>query len=283
MSAPSTPGHPSEEAGGEGAAEPVAGPLRVPANGSRRERALLIVTLVLIVAASAAFLRAQTLKLEPSPVKRPRVESVFSPVCGCEDTTAGLSFGLRRASRVDAQMIDSDARIVRMLADGAERPAGRQRLEWDGRDDAGRLVADGAYRLRLFLDEEREVVVPRAVVLDTQAPRAALGAVVPRVVAAPRRGRDARRRAERASSGPAAVALRYRSSEAGRAILLVDGRPAVRSASRPPGRSSLRWDARLDGRALAAGVYELSLRVRDRAGNSSMSTRTVDLRVRRSR
>jgi hypothetical protein len=240
------------------------------------------VTLVLILAASAAFLRAQTLKLEPSALKRPRVESVFSPVCGCEDkATASLSFGLRRGSRVDARMIDSDARIVRTLADGAERPAGRLRLEWDGRDDAGRLLPDGPYRLRLVLDGDREVVVPRPVILDTRAPLAALISVAPRTIVAParERGRGARRRAERA----APIDVRYRSSEAGRATLLVDGLAAVRTGRRLPGRRSLRWDGRLDGRPLRPGSQELALRVRDRAGNSSAPTRSVTVRVARSR
>jgi len=248
------------------------------------------VTLVLILAASAAFLRAQTLKLEPSALKRPRIEKVFSPVCGCEDkATASLSFGLRRASLLDARMIDSDARIVRTLADGAERPAGRLRLEWDGRDDVGRLQPDGPYRLRLFLDEEREVVVPRPVVLDTQAPRAALLSVVPRTIATSARERQrgrrrgASRRTDRAALRAAPIEVRYRSSEAGRATLLVDGLAVVRTGRRPPGRRSLRWDGRLDGRPLRPGRRELALRVRDRAGNSSAPTRSVTVRVGRSR
>jgi hypothetical protein len=228
--------------------------------------------------------RAQELKLEPSALKRPRVEAVFSPVCGCEDKgTAGLVFGLRRASRVDAQMIDSDARIVRTLLDGATRRAGRLRLDWDGRDDAGRLVPDGPYRLRLVLDEEREVVVPRPVRVDTRAPRAALIQIAPRAIAAAARERGRRRGVRRREPRAAAITVRYRSTEAGRATLLVDGVTVLRTARRPSGGRSLRWDGRLDGRALSAGVYELSVRVRDRAGNSSPVTRSLPLRVRRPR
>jgi hypothetical protein len=285
----STPDLPSPQARGEEGPEPAGDPppAAVPSPGrARRERALLLVTLVLILAASAAFLRAQTLKLEPSALKRPRIEKVFSPVCGCEDkATASLSFGLRRASLLDARMIDSDARIVRTLADGAERPAGRLRLEWDGRDDVGRLQPDGPYRLRLFLDEEREVVVPRPVVLDTQAPRAALISVAPRTIVVPARkrqrgrGRGSSRPADRA----APIDVRYRSSEAGRATLLVDGLAAMRTGRRLPGRRLLRWDGRLDGRPLRPGSQELALRVRDRAGNSSAPTRSVTVRVGRSR
>ncbi len=239
-------------------------------------------TLGLILAASVAFVRAQALKLEPSALKRPRVERVFSPVCRCEDErTAGLAFGLRRRSRVDAQMIDSDARRVRTLLNGATRPAGRVRFAWDGRDDAGRLVPDGLYRLRLVLDEEREVVVPRPVRVDTQAPRATLIEIAPRVIAAPAREGGRRRDARRAPR-PAPIAVRYRSTEAGRATLLVDGETVLSTGRRPAGRRSLRWDGRVGAAALGVGVYELSVRVRDRAGNSSVPTRSLPLRVRRS-
>ena len=241
-------------------------------------------TLVLILAASVAFVRAQALKLEPSALKRPRVERIFSPVCRCDDKrTAGLAFGLRRPSRVDAQMIDSDARVVRTLLDGATRPAGRVRLAWDGRDDARRLVADGAYRLRLVLDGEREVVVPRPVRVDKQAPRAALTAIDPRVISAPAREGGRRRSDARRSSRPVPVTVRYRSTEAGRATLLVDGSTVLSTARRPSGSRSLRWDGRVGGgQSLTAGVYELALRVRDRAGNSSAPNRSLPLRVRRS-
>ena len=240
-------------------------------------------TLGLILAASVAFVRAQALKLEPSALKRPRVERVFSPVCRCDEgRTAELAFGLRRPSRVDAQMIDSNARVVRTLLDGAARPAGRVRLAWDGRDDARRLVPDGAYRLRLVLDEEREVVVPRPVRVDKQAPRVVLTAIDPRVVPAPSREGGRRRSDARRSPRPVPVTVRYRSTEAGRATLFVDGATVLSTARRPSSRRSLRWDGRVGGRSLAAGVYELALRVRDRAGNLSAPTPSLPLRVRRS-
>lgn len=176
-----------------------------PSSQGGHERAVVLVTLVLILAASAAFLRAQTLKLEPSPLKRPRVERFLSPVCRCGDkATATLTFTLRRDSRLDAQVLDEDGRVVRTVLARAPLRQGRRRLEWDGRNDAGRLVRDGSYQWRLVVDGGRDLVLPSPMKLDTEPPRVTLLSVAPREIAAVE-GRGGRRggrspNAERARS-----------------------------------------------------------------------------------
>jgi hypothetical protein len=59
-----------------------------------------------------------------------------------------FSFELRTPDRVDLAVYDVGGRRVRSLA-GGPYPAGRSEVEWDGRDDAGRLVAPGVYRFVL--------------------------------------------------------------------------------------------------------------------------------------
>lgn len=56
--------------------------------------------------------------------------------------------GLARAQSVEVDIFDVQGRRVRRLAAGA-LPAGRNRLEWDGRDLAGQRVVSGVYLLRL--------------------------------------------------------------------------------------------------------------------------------------
>ncbi len=51
-------------------------------------------------------------------------------------------------ARVAITIFDVAGRRVRALVDGA-RPAGQQRVSWDGRDDAGRTVASGVYFYRM--------------------------------------------------------------------------------------------------------------------------------------
>lgn len=52
-------------------------------------------------------------------------------------------------------LYDLAGRKRRVLWDGQPAAAGRKRLEWDGRDDSGRLVAPGHYLLRVEIDADR--------------------------------------------------------------------------------------------------------------------------------
>ena len=243
-----------------------------PAAPDRRGLAVTLLTLFLVAGASAAFLRAQTLKLEPSPLERPRVERVFSPVCGCTGkATATLAFTVRRPLHVDAQIVGDGDRLVRVLVAGARWPRGRRTLQWDGRDDAGRLVADGQYRLRVrLLEDEREIVVPTAVSVDTAPPRVRLLSVAPRTLPRPRSD----------CPSPRPIEIRYLASEAGRPALLVDGRAATRREHRPSGRSVILWGGLARGRPVRPGTHRIAVQVRDRAGNLGPPTDRVRVRVR---
>jgi hypothetical protein len=244
-----------------------------PARGPHRELALALVSLVLIGGATALFLRAQALKLEPSPLERPRVERLFSPLCRCATkATATLAFTVRRPLRVDAELVDADERPIRTLSADERWSPGRRTLQWDGRDARGRLGRDGRYRLRVrLLDEGREIVVPTPITLDTTAPRATLLTVAPRAIVRPLRGR--------AAANPIRVV--YRANEVARPTLLADRRPATRRRLQPAGRRVIKWGGRARGRPLPAGRHRIFVQVRDRAGNLSRPTRSVEVRLRR--
>lgn len=59
-----------------------------------------------------------------------------------------IAFTLPQAGRVSLKVYDLSGARVRTLVAG-ERPAGRQTIEWDGRDDAGHTVKAGAYFYQL--------------------------------------------------------------------------------------------------------------------------------------
>jgi flagellar hook assembly protein FlgD len=59
-----------------------------------------------------------------------------------------LSFTLSRPGDAVLTIFDPQGRRVRRLAYGASS-AGTQRVQWDGRDDAGRLVCGGMYFVKL--------------------------------------------------------------------------------------------------------------------------------------
>jgi hypothetical protein len=64
----------------------------------------------------------------------------------------GIRYDLPRGARVSLVVLDATGRVVRRMADGEMRAAGSHRLQWDGRDEGGRELASGAYRLRLDAD-----------------------------------------------------------------------------------------------------------------------------------
>ena len=74
-----------------------------------------------------------------------------------------IRFDLERAGRVRCAVYDLQGRLVATLVDG-ERGAGANRVEWDGRADAGGAVPSGVYLYRLQGDgwvEERKMVLAR--------------------------------------------------------------------------------------------------------------------------
>jgi flagellar hook assembly protein FlgD len=59
-----------------------------------------------------------------------------------------IVFGLREAADVRVRIYDVAGRLVRDLVD-SHFAASRHVVAWDGRDDAGRVVASGMYFYRI--------------------------------------------------------------------------------------------------------------------------------------
>ena len=59
-----------------------------------------------------------------------------------------LSFALPQKSRVELAIFDLQGRRLRILERG-EKPAGRHRAQWDGRDESGARRSDGVYLARM--------------------------------------------------------------------------------------------------------------------------------------
>lgn len=70
---------------------------------------------------------------------------VFSPNGDGSGDTSSAAFRLTRGATVTAVVLGPDGSRVRGLAADQAFPAGTYTLEWDGRDDGGRVVADGSY------------------------------------------------------------------------------------------------------------------------------------------
>lgn len=229
-----------------------------------RSLAVTVLVLALLGGTAAAFAVTEALKLERSPVTAPRFTKHFSPVCKCEKEVARLALRLRKADTVDAAIVDSDGEVVRTLVEDERSSRGPVAFEWDGRDDAGERVADGRYRLRLRLDRQhRTIVFPNPIFVDTESPRLRLLAVQPQVFSPDGDGRSDR------------VRLTYVASEPAKGTLFADAEPARIGKLRAEGRASMVWDGAVLGRPAEPGLYALSIRVEDRAGNVSDPTEPV--------
>jgi hypothetical protein len=215
--------------------------------------------LALLVGTAVAFVVAEQVKLEKSPIRGPRVDPVFSPVCECPDHLATISFRLSRAERLGVGIVNDRDRLIRTLVrQGRFLALHRLVFEWDGRDENGRIVPEGIYRPRVrFADRDRTIVLPNPMRVDTTSPMISAGSVRPRVFSP-----DGDGRAE-------GIAVRYTVTEPARALLFVDGVRRVRGKLRLKLKGQVQWYGREAGRSFPAGTYRLTLVAEDEAGNVS--------------
>jgi hypothetical protein len=169
---------------------------------------------------------------------------------------------------VTLDILNRGGRSIRTIVRKRREPAGRVSYTWDGRDNLERVVPEGVYRPRVQLERNgRTIVLPNPIRVDTTAPVITLVRVSPHVFSPDSDGSRDR------------VTAPYRSNERARAVMLVDGRQRVQSKFRRV-EGNLVWFGRVNGRLVRPGIYEIRLRAVDRAGNRSVRTRAVPVRVR---
>lgn len=231
---------------------------------------IALVAVLVLGGSAAAFAYTQSLKLGRAPmVPTKGFERLLAPTCACPTAEAELVFLVRKRDRATVRVVDGGGGTVRTLAEEQDVRRGRVTFTWDGRDDAGQLVPDGAYRVLLRLAEaDRTVLVPTSVHVDTAAPEGEVVKAAPTTISPNADGRND------------SVKVRYRASARSRAILLVDGEQVVATPRRKRGEASLNWKGRIGGRPAAQGVYSLTLVLEDRAGNRSAPIEVGSVEVR---
>ena len=216
----------------------------------------------LLVATAAAFVITERLKLTPSPILDTLVSKTFSPVCGCDTRSATVTFRLRRGGRVGVEVINASDALVRRLAQRTFS-AGFVFFRWFGRNQAGTISPDGNYKIRVRLfSQHRTIVFPNVIRLDTVAPKVKEFRAEHHLVRIGKR-----------------VRVDYVLGAVANPILLVDGRVAV--VGRFPHRSgTLDWYGKINGRQVRTGVHHLALEARDSAGNISLPSASLTVRIR---
>lgn len=225
-----------------------------------------MLVLGLLGGTATAFAVTETLKTQLSPITAPRIDKVFSPVCRCPSARGQIGFRLRKADRVTVAIV-SDGDVVRTLAESVPERRGDLRYTWDGRDDEGRVVPEGSYRVRVHLAKERRTIVlpsVNAIAVDVTPPRIRVLGMAP-----PRISPDGDGRSDR-------VQIRYAVSERAHGLLFVEGRREVYTY-RQPREGLMSWYGRRGGRGVRPGRYRLEVAAQDTAGN--VSSERVELAV----
>jgi hypothetical protein len=229
----------------------------------------ILLVLGLLGGTAAAFAITEGLKLEKSPIAGTRITKLFSPTCDCPTDVASVSFRLRHGDTVTAKVVTSQGGTVATLANhyfrrGTVDPP----LLWNGRDQTGNVVPDGLYKLRIHLKNRHQTItLPNTIQVKTTAPTITIKRVVPRVFSPDHDGRSDY------------VTISYTVSASARPLLDVNGRQVGRGRlTRASGR--LHWYGGAHGERYGPGVYRLSLRAEDRAGNVSPPTNDVLVRLR---
>jgi hypothetical protein len=222
-----------------------------------------VVFALLVVATIAAFLATQQLKGEDPLVLRFFAQPLrFSPNGDDWRDRTRVGFDLSEPARVTFSVMDTEGNEVRRLVDDRELAGDeKHRFTWDGRDDEGRRVPDGTYRLRVLRRDEGRVIDSRKrVSVDRLAPAVELLSAEPGVIAPGEPGQ----RPE--------VRLRYRGpandSPVFRVFRTDRGEPELVLRFRGGGDRTAVWDGRLrEGEPAPPGDYAFTVQVRDRAGN----------------
>ena len=213
-----------------------------------------LLVLALLAATAAAFVVTEALKLRPSPISHVGVGRVLSPVCNCDTARTDIAFRLRSRSRVTVEIVRG-GEVVRTLVHARVKPRGRLHLTWNGRDDAGRVLPDGAYAVRVEFPRGhlRRIDMPNPLRIDTRAPRVVSVKLEPTVISPDGDGYSDRSH------------VTFTLSEPGAGLIYADGVQIVRG--RYPRRSDeLNWDGRIGGQP-AQGRHRVTFAAVDPAGN----------------
>ena len=208
----------------------------------------------LLAATAGAFALTQGAKVELIPIYRTHVDPRFSPTCKCSTDIAKIDFQLRNSDHLTV-WITHDGTKVRTLVPDRTFKRGKVSLEFDGHDDNGALLPDGAYKPVVHLGlEHRTIAIPSTMVLDTKPP---VVHVRHRIYTHISPDDDKHNDFFR---------IHYSVSEPAHGILFVGNRQ-VEFTRFEPLAGTLKWNGKIGTRTARPGRYVLEISAQDLAGN----------------
>lgn len=141
---------------------------------------------LLVVATIAAFFVTQQLKSEfPLVIRFSAKPKQFSPNADHYRDSTQVGFDLSRPAKVTFSIMNGEGNEVRRIVDDRQLAGdAKHRFRWDGRDDDGKRVPDGIYRMRVVRrDEGRVIDSSKQIRVDTTPPNVTLLSATPNVIA----------------------------------------------------------------------------------------------------
>jgi FlgD Ig-like domain len=226
---------------------------------------------LLVLATIAAFFVTQQLKSEfPLVIRFAAGPPVFSPNGDDHRDSTVVGFDLSEPAEVTFAITDGEGNEVRRVVDERRLAGDRKyRFRWNGRDDDGRVVRDGIYRMRVVRrDESRVINSIKEITVDTTPPEVELLDARPSLIAMGEPG------------GSQQVRIRYRgpvnAAPEFRVFRTDDGPPRVVRRFRGDHRRGGDWGGEVAAgphatRPAPDGIYAFTVTVRDRAGNLAVA------------
>jgi hypothetical protein len=131
----------------------------------RKVDAAAVAFALLVVATLAAFAYAQRVKRDPQLIDNYKIAgahtNAFTPAGKCHRRIR-LKFRTTTSNDATVQVIRPGGHVVRTLAEGTFlKRYSYHAYHWDGKDEAGKVMPVGRYRLRVTLeDEDRVLTLP---------------------------------------------------------------------------------------------------------------------------
>jgi hypothetical protein len=226
---------------------------------------------LLVLATIAAFFVTQQLKSEfPLVIRFAAGPPVFSPNDDDHRDSTVVGFDLSEPAEVTFAITDGEGNEVRRIVDERRLAGDRKyRFRWNGRDDDGRVVPDGTYRMRVVRrDESRVINSIKEITVDTMPPEVELVDARPSLIAMGEPGASQNVRIR--YRGPVNAAPEFR------VFRTDDGPPRVVRRFRGDDRRGGDWGGEVAAGPAATrpapdGIYAFTVTVRDRAGNLAVA------------
>jgi hypothetical protein len=222
--------------------------------------------LALVSVAALVFVMPFAFPTPPPIITGFNATLLFSPNGDGRRETATISVRVREPSDVTLEIRspDDDVTLRRLLED-ERRPRGWGAVVWDGRDDAGGVIADGDYSIRLRARAGRKQFnISRRISVDRSPPVIEQLEVESAVLAGPGKG-ECRVRAQPESDALMTAAARA----GGRELASIGPRPVK-------GGDTLNWawNGRTGGRRVPSGLVRIEVAAADLARNESRRVAT---------